>query len=103
MTTSKILIGVVAVLLAASQALAQTAAAPRRSIERVSGDVYTASNNNHRTVFLVTPEGIILADPINADFSKWIQPAAIADVIVFLASSGGGAITGAAIPVFGRG
>jgi glyoxylase-like metal-dependent hydrolase (beta-lactamase superfamily II) len=73
MTTSKILIGVVAVLLAASQALAQTAAAPRRSIERVSGDVYTASNNNHRTVFLVTPEGIILADPINADFSKWLK------------------------------
>jgi glyoxylase-like metal-dependent hydrolase (beta-lactamase superfamily II) len=24
-------------------------------------------------VFLVTPEGIILADPINADFSKWLK------------------------------
>jgi hypothetical protein len=32
-----------------------------------------------------------------------VQPAAIAEVIVFLASKSGGAITGAAIPVFGRG
>jgi NAD(P)-dependent dehydrogenase (short-subunit alcohol dehydrogenase family) len=42
-------------------------------------------------------------DMPNVDFSKWVQPAAIAEVIVFLASSSGGAITGAAIPVFGRG
>jgi glyoxylase-like metal-dependent hydrolase (beta-lactamase superfamily II) len=35
--------------------------------------VYTAINNNHRTVFLVTPEGIILGDPINADFSRWLK------------------------------
>jgi NAD(P)-dependent dehydrogenase (short-subunit alcohol dehydrogenase family) len=38
-----------------------------------------------------------------ADVSKWVQPEAIAEVIVFLASQSGGAITGAAIPVFGRG
>jgi NAD(P)-dependent dehydrogenase (short-subunit alcohol dehydrogenase family) len=41
-------------------------------------------------------------DMPTADFSKWVQPEAIADVIVFLASKSGGAITGAAIPVFGR-
>ncbi len=49
------------------------AAAPRRAIERVSGSVYSATNNNHRTVFLVTPEGILLGDPINVDFSKWLK------------------------------
>ena len=73
-TTARVLIGigVVAVLVMASEAPGQVAA-PRRSIEPISGGVYTATNNNHRTVFLVTPEGILLADPINADFSKWLK------------------------------
>ena len=72
-TTRKILVGVGAVLILASEALGQSSTAPRRSIEPISGGVYTATNNNHRTVFLVTPEGIILGDPINADFSSWLK------------------------------
>ena len=71
-TTTRILAGVAAVLVMASEAVGQEAA-PRRSIEPVSGGVYTATNNNHRTVFLVTSEGILLADPINADFSRWLK------------------------------
>jgi len=42
-------------------------------------------------------------DMPDADESKWVAPEAIAEVVVFLASSGARAITGAAIPVFGRG
>jgi NAD(P)-dependent dehydrogenase (short-subunit alcohol dehydrogenase family) len=42
------------------------------------------------------------ADMPNADFSRWVQPAALADVIAFLASDGARAITGASIPVSGR-
>ncbi|MBI5385601.1 MAG: SDR family oxidoreductase [Verrucomicrobia bacterium] len=38
----------------------------------------------------------------DADFAKWVEPAAIADVILFLASDAARAITGAAIPVFGK-
>src|SRR6266404_8249077 len=38
----------------------------------------------------------------NADFTKWVEPAAIADVIRFLASDASRAINGAAIPVFGK-
>ena len=38
----------------------------------------------------------------NADFSRWVAPAAIADVILFLASDQARAINGAAIPVYGR-
>jgi len=37
-----------------------------------------------------------------ADLTKWVEPAAIADVIRFLASDASRAINGAAIPVFGK-
>lgn len=37
-----------------------------------------------------------------ADFSRWVAPEALADVIVFLASDGARAIHGAALPVVGR-
>ncbi|MEO8038114.1 MAG: SDR family NAD(P)-dependent oxidoreductase [Betaproteobacteria bacterium] len=43
------------------------------------------------------------ADMPDADFTRWVQPAAIGDVIVFLLSDGASALTGALIPVTGRG
>lgn len=42
------------------------------------------------------------ADMPDADFTRWVAPAALADVVVFLASNGARAITGASIPVLGR-
>jgi NAD(P)-dependent dehydrogenase (short-subunit alcohol dehydrogenase family) len=42
-------------------------------------------------------------DMPKADFSRWVPPEKIARVIVFLASEDASAITGASIPVFGRG
>jgi NAD(P)-dependent dehydrogenase (short-subunit alcohol dehydrogenase family) len=42
------------------------------------------------------------ADMPKADFSRWVSPGAIADVIVFLLSDQARAITGALIPVSGR-
>ena len=38
----------------------------------------------------------------NADFSKWVAPRELADVILFLASDAASAVTGALIPVPGR-
>jgi len=42
-------------------------------------------------------------DMPHADFARWVAPAAIADVIAFLASEAAASVTGASIPVLGRG
>lgn len=41
-------------------------------------------------------------DMPKADFSKWVKPADIANVISFLCSAGGDSISGAVLPVLGR-
>jgi NAD(P)-dependent dehydrogenase (short-subunit alcohol dehydrogenase family) len=38
----------------------------------------------------------------DADHSKWVPPAALADVILFLASHAGRCVTGASVPVYGQ-
>jgi len=56
--------------------LAVTAGAqerPVRSITTITGDLYRATQNAHHTVFLVTPEGIVLADPIGVEFAIWLK------------------------------
>jgi NAD(P)-dependent dehydrogenase (short-subunit alcohol dehydrogenase family) len=42
------------------------------------------------------------ADMPKSDFSRWVQPEQIADLIVFLLSDRASAITGALIPIVGR-
>jgi glyoxylase-like metal-dependent hydrolase (beta-lactamase superfamily II) len=46
---------------------------PPREITEITSDLYRARNGNWYTVFLVTPAGIILADPINAAFAAWLR------------------------------
>jgi len=50
-----------------------TQSAPSRSITQINGGVYRATNNFHGTVFLVTSEGIVLADPLTMDFAVWLK------------------------------
>jgi NAD(P)-dependent dehydrogenase (short-subunit alcohol dehydrogenase family) len=38
----------------------------------------------------------------NADFTKWVTPQELVEVILFLASDAASAITGALVPVIGR-
>jgi glyoxylase-like metal-dependent hydrolase (beta-lactamase superfamily II) len=52
---------------------AQQRGAPPRAIVQVKGDIYRAQNNNYFSLFMVTPEGIILADPINTAFATWMK------------------------------
>ncbi len=64
-------IALIAPLILAGPGFAQDQ--PRRTITEIAEGVYRATNNNHGTVFMVTDEGIILADPINADFAAWLR------------------------------
>jgi glyoxylase-like metal-dependent hydrolase (beta-lactamase superfamily II) len=58
-------------------ALVQVAAAQQqneREIQRLNGDVYWARDFDlHLAVFMVTPEGIVLADPIGEEFASWLK------------------------------
>lgn len=46
---------------------------PVYEIEQLVGNLYRARSNNHYTVFLVTQDGVVLADPINLDFAEWLK------------------------------
>ncbi|ETW97440.1 MAG: hypothetical protein ETSY1_22610 [Candidatus Entotheonella factor] len=46
---------------------------PARTIEHVSGGLYKFTNKFHASVFLVTDEGIIATDPINAEAAAWLK------------------------------
>jgi glyoxylase-like metal-dependent hydrolase (beta-lactamase superfamily II) len=53
--------------------LAQQQQPPQRSITKIAGDLYRFQNNVHYSVFLVTPAGIIVTDPIDADAAAWLK------------------------------
>ncbi len=46
---------------------------PKREITQIAGDLYRFQNKFHYSVFLVTPEGVIVTDPINADAARWLK------------------------------
>jgi len=52
---------------------AQAQDAPKRAIVQISGDLYRFQNKFHYSVFLVTPEGVIATDPIDADAANWLK------------------------------
>ena len=45
----------------------------KRAITQIAGDLYRFQNNFHFSVFLVTPEGVIATDPINAEAAAWLK------------------------------
>ncbi len=51
----------------------QAQQAQNYEITQIADGLYRAANNSHRTVFLVTDNGIILADPINTEFATWLK------------------------------
>jgi glyoxylase-like metal-dependent hydrolase (beta-lactamase superfamily II) len=47
--------------------------APNASITLIRGDLYRAQYGRDHTVFLVTSEGILLADPLNIRAARWLR------------------------------
>jgi NAD(P)-dependent dehydrogenase (short-subunit alcohol dehydrogenase family) len=82
-------------------------AASKSGVQRLTEALSEELKERNVTVNAILP-GIIdtprnRLDMPKADFAKWVSPDKIAQVIVFLASDEASAVTGAAIPVFGRG
>jgi NAD(P)-dependent dehydrogenase (short-subunit alcohol dehydrogenase family) len=81
--------------------------ASKAGVQRLTEALSEEVKDRNVTVNAILP-GIIdtprnRVDMPNADFGKWVPPEKIAGVIVFLASEAASVITGASIPVFGRG
>ena len=59
-----------AMMLAFNMGPASAQKAPKRSITKISGDLYRFQNNFHYSVFYVTDEGVLVTDPINTRAAK---------------------------------
>src|SRR5262245_55064371 len=71
----RLLVTVLLVVIAVASGMAQPPGprTPPRQIIKITGDLYRAQQNNYFAIFLVTPDGIILADPVNAAFATWMK------------------------------
>ncbi|HEY4365817.1 MAG TPA: SDR family NAD(P)-dependent oxidoreductase [Steroidobacteraceae bacterium] len=82
-------------------------AASKAAVQKLTESLADELKDRGVTVNAVLPGTIDTpqnhADMPDADVSRWVPASAIADVITFLASYRASAVTGAAIPVFGRG
>jgi glyoxylase-like metal-dependent hydrolase (beta-lactamase superfamily II) len=64
----------IALLLSAQIAAAQgRGGAAAREIIKIGDDVYRARNGLWYSLFYVTPEGIVLVDPLSTDFAQWLK------------------------------
>ncbi len=52
---------------------AQGPVAPTRAFQQVKDDIWRVSNGNWWSLVYVTPAGILVVDPINTDFSRWLK------------------------------
>jgi len=80
---------------------------PDRQITQLSANLYDAREEQQHTVFLVTPDGIIMGDPLNVVFAQWLRaelasrfPGLPVRYVLFThhhfdRAHGGGAFTGA--------
>ncbi len=60
---------IVGALLATSTFAQET----KRSITNIAGDVYRFQNKFHFNIFVVTPQGVVVTDPINKEAAEWLK------------------------------
>ena len=66
-------LGAIAAVMAALMNSATWAEETERGIEHIAGDLYRFQNQYHHSVLLVTPEGVIVTDPINSEAAAWLK------------------------------
>jgi len=44
-----------------------------QEIGKLTGDVYYARMDDYVSVFMVTPEGVVLVEPIGTEFATWLK------------------------------
>jgi glyoxylase-like metal-dependent hydrolase (beta-lactamase superfamily II) len=62
-----------AAALTAAIALPALAQDAKRELTNVAGDVWRFQNNFHFTVVVVTADGVVVTDPINAEAAEWLE------------------------------
>ncbi len=45
---------------------------PERAITQITGDVYRFQNQFHYSIFVITGDGVVMTDPINAEAADWL-------------------------------
>ena len=60
-------------LMITSDAVTAQTPAPVFRIQQITGDLYRSGNGAWHSIFLVTDEGIILADPLNTGHANWLK------------------------------
>jgi glyoxylase-like metal-dependent hydrolase (beta-lactamase superfamily II) len=73
MTWKQRILGVLIAILGVTWIASAQTPETTRTIDHVSGGLYKFTNNFHSSVFLVTDEGIIATDPINAEAAAWLK------------------------------
>lgn len=70
---TKLIGGLLSLLLAALVATVAHAQETKRAITKVAGDVYRFQNNFHFSLVTVTDDGVVIVDPINAEAATWLK------------------------------
>ena len=50
-----------------------TSFAQDRAVTNIAGDVYRFQNKFHYSIFVLTDDGVVVTDPINAEAASWLR------------------------------
>jgi glyoxylase-like metal-dependent hydrolase (beta-lactamase superfamily II) len=73
LTASLVVVAGVQPAAAQARAIYQQTKYQGQEIGRLTGDVYYARMDDYVSVFMVTPDGIVLVEPVGTEFATWLK------------------------------